>query len=356
MRVMVTRLAAAFATLALAVSLTAANAPKNVILVIGDGMGAAHFSAARIIRGDAFRIGTMPVVGLTATSPADRTVTDSAAAATAYSTGFRTNYEMLGVDPSGTPHQTLLELAESEGRSTGLVTTAAFYDATPASFAAHSLHRKRYPEVIAGMLQSGADLIVGSGLQKFGTDGIPPLAEMTAKNGYVVESTLDGIRRSPAAKVLALFEGQTNDAEFPNAKLADLTRVAIERLSTDPDGFFLLVESEGTDTGSHNNNSIAVQAAVTAVDEVAGVALDFAARDGNTLVIVTGDHETGGLRISEARDGSFRMEWSTTEHTASAVPLFAFGPGAERFAGFHDNFEVGRLLLATERVVTPAAH
>ena len=336
------------AAMSFAVSLAAAPKPKNVILFIGDGMGAAHFTAARFIRGENFKIGTMPVIGLSATSSADRAVTDSAAAATALATGVKTNYTMVGVAPDGTPRRTVLEAAEANSRATGLVTTSQLYDASPAAFAAHSTSRYRHPEIIRQMLASGAELIAGGGAERFGRDDVPPLAESAATNGYDLETTLEGMRTSAAAKVLAVFPDEPRERDFRDARLPDLTRVAIERLSSDADGFFLMVEHEGTDTGSHTNDGAVVRDSLTSLDEAVGAALDFAARDGNTLVVVTGDHETGGLRISEFSSHKFRMEWSTTDHTAAAVPVFAFGPGAEAFGGFHENSEIGGMLLETQ--------
>ena len=343
------RLPAAFLAIFLVLSLPLTAQPKNVILIIGDGMGVAHFTAARFLRGKDFRIGTMPVTGLIATSAANRVVTDSAASGSGLATGVRTNYRAVSITPAGKPVVTVLEAAEGKGRATGLVTTAAFYDATPAAFAAHAKNRYHDPEIIEQMLRSGAEIIVGSGAKAFGKDGLPPLDEAAAANGYAVESTLEGLRTSSAPKVLGLFKGERRDRDFRNAGLPDLTRVAIERLSKDPDGFFLLVEHEGTDSGSHANDSSTVQASLMSVDAAAGVALDFAAADGETLVVVLADHETGGLRLSRFGNGRFRMRWSTTRHTAAAVPMFAFGPGAEAFGGFQDNEEVGRKLLATQQ-------
>src|SRR5690606_27871685 len=111
--------------------------PRGIVLVVGDGMGSAHFTLARQLRGDEYRIGTMPEIGLVATDAADNLVTDSAAAATAFATGVKTNKGYIGTDPSGAPARTVLELADARGLATGLVTTAVFVDATPAAFAAH---------------------------------------------------------------------------------------------------------------------------------------------------------------------------------------------------------------------------
>lgn len=333
--------------LLVASSLTASPKPKNVILVIGDGLGVAHVSALSLMRKGEFHVGEMPVTGLAMTPSADRDVTDSAAGASALATGVRTKYEAVSVDAEGLALPTILELAERRGRATGVVTTSYFFDATPAAFVVHSVHRKRYKEIVPAMFEADVDLIVGSA-EEYGDDGVEVSTTAARKNGYAVETTLDGLRQATAAKVLALFPTEAHAGDFAGASLPDLARAAIARLATDADGFFLLLEHEGIDGGSHDNDGSILRRSLESFDEAVGVALDFAKKDGNTLVVVAGDHETGGLRISDGRAGRFRLEWSTTGHTASAVPVFAFGPGAEAFSGFHENYEVGQKLLATQ--------
>jgi len=146
-----------------------------------------------------------------------------------------------------------------------------------------------------------------------------------------------------------VFQGEERDLDVPAAPLPLLAQFAIDHLAGDPDGFFLLIEEEGTDSSSHQNNIPDVRKALESFDKAVGVALDFAAKRGDTLVIAMSDHETGGLRITDTRTGKFRMEWSSTDHTGTVVPLFAFGPGSAAFAGFQDNTDVGKKLLAWAR-------
>jgi len=318
----------------------AQSSPKNIILVIGDGMGPAHFTAARLTRGAEFQIGRMKTIGLATTSCADRAVTDSAAAATALSTGFKAKYEAVGIDANGEAKPTVLEVAEKAGKATGLVTTSYFYDATPCSFAAHAPHRDRHADIARQMLASGAEIIVGSV-----TDNDLPVRELAKNAGFTVVTTFADLDTSTAPHILGVFPGQPRDLDFAEAPLPELARSAIARLSKSSKGFFLLIEHEGTDSGSHQNHRIDVDTALKSFDAAVGVALDFAEQSKDTLVVVTGDHETGGLRISETKLGRWRMEWSTGDHTAVAVPVFAFGPGASQFAGFQDNTDVGKKLL-----------
>lgn len=330
---------------AILLAATVQPAPKNVILLVADGTGVAHMTFARQARAEQFRIGTMPVTGLATTQSADRNVTDSAAAATALATGFKTNYEMLGQDPAGNSLPTALEAAEKRGKATGLVTTSYFWDATPAAFAAHAGHRDD-PTIPAQMLGKGIEVIAGSGMQRLGKEPLPSFETLVTDSGYTAITAREQLEAAKGPRLLAVFPGQDRDMDVPDAPLPLLARWAIDRLDDDPDGFFLMIEHEGTDSASHQNHAVDLRRALISFDEAVGVALDFAKQRGDTLVVVTGDHETGGMRVSELKSGRFRVEWSTGDHTGTAVPVFAFGPGSAAFAGFQDNTDVGKKLIA----------
>lgn len=333
---------------AMLLAATAPAAPKNVILLISDGSGLGHFTFARNIRGDAFRIGTMPVVGVFTTQCADRAVTDSAAGATALATGVKTNYEMVSLDPKTLePLETVLEVAKKQGKAAGLVTTAAFFDATPAAFAAHTKHRHD-KGVDAQMLRSGADLIAGTLLEDFTNELSPELAKVAADNGWTVLNTRAQLDAAPhGKKLLAVFRWQERNLDQPDAPLPVLAKWAIDHLDDDPEGFFLVIEQEGTDSSSHQNHIADLRKALASFDEAVGVALDFAAKRGDTLVIATADHETGGLRVTETKQlARLRVEWSTTDHTGTMIPIFAYGPGSIAFGGLQDNTDVGKKLKA----------
>ena len=322
--------------------------PKNIILLIADGAGPTHFTLARIRRGAEFNIGRMPVVGLATTHSIERTVTDSASAATSIATGAKVNIGAVSLDPEGKPLPTVLEGAERRGMVTGIVTTAQFWDATAAVFAAHA--KERYedaPDIIRQMLRSGAEIIAGAGLKAISEPKLSHVGADARQQGYVVVTTRAELDAAPAGgRVLAVFPEQPRDVEFPDAPLPMLTRWALDRLKGHNGGFFLMIENEGTDSASHQNFLPDVQSSLTSFDLSVGIALDFAAARGDTLVVVTADHETGGLRINETKAGRPRPEWSTTDHTAGAVPVFAFGPGSAAFAGFYDNTDVGKRLLS----------
>lgn len=332
--------------LATAPAATTPATPKNIILLVSDGSGPAQFTTAAQIRGDQFRIGRMPVIGLHTTPCADRAVTDSAAAATTFATGFKTNYEWLSADPkTAEPLETVVERAEKTGKATGLVTTSYFWDATPAAFAAHAKYR-REPGVREQMMQHGIELIAGTGLATFGKDGVPSFEEFAKTYGYTAISTREQFDAAKGDRLVISFPSQDLDADPKEARLAELAQFAIDHLKDDPDGFFLLVEHEGTDSASHQNNQPALRAALTSFDEAVGVALDFASKRNDTLVLVTGDHETGGMRISETASRRFRVEYSTTDHTGTVVPIFAYGPGSAQFGVFQDNTDIGKKLMS----------
>jgi alkaline phosphatase len=319
--------------------------PKSIIFLIADGSGAAHFTVARMIRGESFHVGRMTTTGLVATSPvADSRVTDSAAAATAYATGHQTKYRAVGVDAQGQPRETLLEIAEKLGKSTGLVTTTHFFDATPAAFAAHTPSRYEADLIVRQMLGSGAEVIIGGGLARFGVDGRPTIEEVASSSGYTLARTLPDLRAAAGNRLLGVFTTQKHEADFPEARLPELARIALDRVSRDGDGFFLMIEHEGTDGASHAKETEAFIKSMVSFDEAVGVALDYAATRNDVLVVVTGDHETGGLQIHGEKEQELRLAWATGSHTGEALPVFSIGPGANTLTGFMSGDELGRRL------------
>ena len=210
------RLQVAVLLIAFTISADAATKkPKSVIFIVGDGMGSAHFTATQIARGSDYQIGRLPVMGWVTTHAANFVVTDSAAAATALATGQKTNHRMISVDPSGATLPTVLELAEKTGRSTGTVTTADFFDATPAAFAAHNKSRYESEPIARQMLQSGAEIIAGGGLQKFG-DKIKVTPEELAKEyGFTLVRSGSDLQAATGNRVLILFRTEQNEVDSP---------------------------------------------------------------------------------------------------------------------------------------------
>ena len=329
-------------SLAFSAALNAAPPPRNVIFLIGDGMGPAHVTLMRELRGNQFNVGRMRLVAMHSTASADSKVTDSAAGATAFASGAKTNNRALGIDAAGNKLDTVLEQAEKLEKSTGVVTTAKFFDATPAAFLAHVKDRSEHGAIVSQMLDSHTELIVGTGIEASGKNGVPSFGPLAKKTGYTLITSKDKVKAASLPAWVAL-PTQAHDLDQPGLELPTLTEWAIGLLKADPDGFFLVVEHEGIDSSSHDNDGEDLKTSLQSFDQAVGVALDFAAANGDTLVLVTGDHETGGLRLVEAM-GKVEVAWSIKNHTAVDIPLFAFGPGLDDIKSFVENIEIGKAL------------
>ncbi|MEM8931044.1 MAG: alkaline phosphatase [Acidobacteriota bacterium] len=329
-----------------------ADAPRvrNIILLIGDGMGFSQLAAARYATvgpNGRLTLDRFPVTGWSFTHSAANLYTDSAAGATALATGHKTVPGAVSVDADGQSLETLAEKAAAAGKAIGLVTDSYFLDATPSAFIAHRASRRD----TAGLLDdfSSADVHVLLGETREGIENDPAWPDAVRRfenRGSTIGRTLDELSAAGAeAPLLGLFpEGAVGDPEAAPT-LVDLASLALERLQSDPDGFFLMVETEETDTYSHRNVFDRTIAGVVDLDRVARLMIDFARTDGDTLVLVTADHDTGGLALLDGADGeAISIRWASHGHTAEPVPVLAYGAGAEDFVGVLDNTEVGRTM------------
>jgi alkaline phosphatase len=330
--------------------------PRNVILMIGDGMGVPHVTAGKIVAGN-LAMERLPVGGLVTTWSQDRLVTDSAAGATAYATGHKTKNGALSVTPSGEPLKTVLECAEERGMATGLVVTCSVAHATPAAFAAHVDDRDNYCEIARQTTASGVDVLFGGGSSFFIPQGEPGSARSddldllgTLRGRMSVALSAEEFRKLgdvTAAAALLAPENPPVAAER-DPSLPELAEKALTILSKDEDGFFLMIEGSQIDWAAHDNHSDELVSEVLDFDRAVGVAMDFAERDGRTLVVVTADHETGAYAILDGsieRHEISRPHFGTDDHSASMVPLLAYGPGSDTFGGIEDNTDVGRTLM-----------
>ncbi len=330
------------------------DAPKNVILFIADGAGPASFTMARDFlrseRGVESLALDSVLVGSIRTFSTSSRVTDSAAGATAFSAGVKTYNGAIAVDPEERPVATVLEAAERRGMATGLVATSRLTHATPAAFAAHVPNRSMEDEIAAQMLSQDIEVLMGGGRRHFlpdsvvegptaeqaphtpergrRTDGRDLMQEAEAE-GYTVARTRDELMAAEQTPLLGLFEKShmayaldRDSSEEPS--LAEMTETAIRLLSKDEDGFFLMVEASRIDHAGHDNDAAAHLADLLAYDEAAKVALDFARQNGQTLVVATSDHETGGLTLGREVDGDGVYAWKPevlAEVKASHGPL-----------------------------------
>ncbi len=359
----------------------------SVILFIGDGMGTGQRAAARWLSvGPDGRLAmdALPVQGKARTLSIAETVTDSAAAATALATGVKTRNGSIGMDPSRVPLTTILELAKADGKAVGLVSTVQLASATPASFAAHVPSRGETQAIAVQLVDEGIDVLFGGGEDDFlppgslddcgragrRTDG-RDLAEVARQAGATVLCDARGLAQLDplsASRVLGLFAR----AELPEPytpSLAEMTRVAIEILSRDPDGFFLMVEEGQIDWACHDNDAPTAMDHTLELDEAVAVAVEYVEGAPETLLVVTGDHETGGLNVLTGESGSpykdgpfqtptgevFYVDWDEGGHTAAPVPVSALGPGADPLTGTYENTWIFDVMIQALGLPDPRA-
>jgi alkaline phosphatase len=332
--------------------LNAAQTPKNVILMIGDGMGPAQVTLARLSQnGTPLSMDSMHYGGLVKTHSANATITDSAAAGTALATGYKTNNGMISTLPDGTQVQTILEAAMKLGKAAGLVTTTTITNATPAVFGSHVESRSSEADIALQYLDEKINVLIGGGRMYFmpqtqegskRADDRDLLAE-ARKAGYSIAATRDELLAVKSGKLLGLLQMSSLTTESPEPTLAEMASEAIEILRGDPDGFFLMIEGGQIDWKCHSNLAADAVKQIDDFDAAIKAALDFARQRKDTLVIVTADHETGGLTIlypDESGKTPFTTSWATKGHSGCSVPILADGPGADDFSGILDNTDV----------------
>ncbi|MGC9357732.1 MAG: alkaline phosphatase, partial [Anaerolineae bacterium] len=326
--------------------------PPRIILFVGDGMGEGQRTAARwyaVGEGGEMVMDAMPVAGLTGTTNVSNDVTDSAAAGTALATGVKTYNGAISVDVYGNPLTTILERAQAQGLAVGLVTNTPMSHATPATFAAHVASRSMMTEIARQMVAGRVNVLLGGGRSYFQPAEGPDLIAGALEAGYVYVEDADALTAvDPATTthLLGLFADGGMARPF-SPTLAEMTTKAIDILSQDPEGFFLMVEGGQIDWACHDNDAINAIQDTVGFDEAVAVGKAYAAETGNTLVIVTADHETGGMAASTTDNGGepfqmpdgtpFYVTWLTNSHTDDDVPTTAQGPWSHLLAGSYEN-------------------
>lgn len=322
---------------------------KNVILLIGDGMGLAQIQAGLTANFGQLNMINMKHVGLSRTEALNADFTDSAAGGTAMATGQKTNNRYIGVDADGKPLASIPDTLARYGIKSGVISSGDITDATPAAFYAHQIDRSMSQEIAADFQRSHVDILVGSNRKSFLENKDTNLMQQLEKNGYQLQKTLAGFSSAASGKQLVLLEESATrrvlDGRGEMLKTSLLKTIAL--LSENKKGFFIMAEGAQIDYGGHANNVPYLVTEQHDFDRLVGEALKFADQDGETLVIVTADHETGGLSLLDAsyQKGTIRGNFSSDDHTNIMVPVFAYGPGSQNFIGVYPNTSIFRKVI-----------
>jgi alkaline phosphatase len=314
---------------------------KNIILLIGDGMGLAQVYSAMSVTDHPLNIERAKYIGLSKTYSANNYITDSGAGGTAISTGTKTNNGAIAVDTQGKKLKTILEYAEDYGKATGIVVTCNLNHATPASFIAHENLRYMDVDITRDFLKTDIDVLIGGGAHIF--DSLK-VSDQMQKKGYQLTYSIDSIDSRKAGNLLCLA-AEDQLPPMLNGRsdyLPKSVNIALDRLSKNQSGFFLMVEGSQIDWGGHSNNIDYVTSELLDFDKAVGEAMDFADKNPGTLVIITADHETGGLTLTDGnvQERKITAQFSTTYHSGVMVPIYTYGTGSEAFSGIMQNTDI----------------
>ena len=344
------RLSIILASILLSLTTITAQEPiKNIIFLIGDGMGLASATMMQVENSYNETIfDRAENIALQKTYSADNRITDSAASGTALATGYKTNNTYLGVTPDGTAVESLMEVAQSKGMATGVVVTTYLQHATPGAFYAHVASRHEYTTISEQLLASDIDIAIGGGMAFFRElyGNYEKAAKAISDSGFVLQENLDN--KVSGQRILALVA----DKEIENRAgyLAKATAQSIDHLDDNNNGFVLMVEGSLIDGMGHGNNAEGQRAEMRDFMEAIEVAVEYAKQHPDTLVVVTADHETGGLSIISGNadfnlsEQGVEYHWATGGHSGEMVPIYLYGTGAELINGIMENAELGMQL------------
>lgn len=318
---------------------------KNVILMIGDGMSLMHVYTAWAANRGKLWLENAQATGLSKTWAVKKLVTDSGSGGTSLATGVKTVYHAVGVDPEGKPLTSLVDVAKELGKDAGMAVTCRLWDATPCDFCCHNIDRDKEEELVGDYPTSGVDFVFGGGAQKFTNrkDGRDIFKELQ-KKGYHVSRTLDDFfAYDKNSRIFAV--PYDKDTPLPDERCDLLARASMKGISLmnqNKNGFFMMIEGSQLDDYGHFNQLDLLMKETLDFDQTVGEVMKWAAKDGETLVVVTADHETGGLTLVNGNKDEGRVEccFSTKDHSGAMVPVYAFGPGAENFTGIFENTDV----------------
>ncbi len=322
---------------------------KNIIFMIGDGMGLEQISAAWVCNGGKLNLDNFSKVGIQRTYSANKLVTDSAAAGSALATGHKTNNGMIAMTPDSVAVKSLAEEAMEKGKRAGAAVTCRVTDATPAVFFSHVPTRKMLDEIAVQMTNSGLYFLSGGGTRYWSgrKDGIDLVAQAKEKGYSYVESKeeLMAIEEGPVIALMDSYE------LHPALDRGDILPASVQKalqLLDNKKGFFLMIEGSMIDDGGHDNKAGKTMEEIFDFDRTLGLVLEWAEKDGETLVVVTADHATGGMTLLSGSidEKRIRVNYSTTGHNGVALPVFAWGPHSEDFVGIYENAELSDKIRA----------
>ena len=325
--------------------------PSSIIFVIADGTGIGHYTLA-YYSNDKFPFKNFNHLGLVATHPDDcatngcdsgfKKVTDSASSATAYSTGSKTFNGAIGVDKNNQPLETIVEIAEKHGMHTGLIATSTITHATPASFASHVNNRKKEFEIAEQLSKSNVDLLFGGG-RFYWPDSV--IENFINRDGVLISSINSTFNEE--SRVLGLFADKAlaKNSEGRNPTTTQMAQRALEYFEKKNNNFFLMIEESQVDWGGHRNDGDYIKGEMDSLIDLIEFLIEYQKNHPNILVVLTSDHECGGVAVHDYDDGSLHINFTSTYHTANFVPIWASGPGSKYFDNFLDNTDVGNLLM-----------
>ena len=324
----------------------------NVIYFIGDGTALPQVYAGMLATRQDLVFPKFPYIGVVDTHSASNDITDSAAGGTALASDHKTNNAMIGMNPDTIPVKTLLEVFAEQGKETGIVVTSYVTHATPAAFYAKVPHRRQYEDIAVQMAENPyINLIIGGGMKHFNhrKDSLNLVERMENELGWKVYDTLADIDVTCKKYAVMADENHMPKASERGDFLPRAVNTALQTLDGAENGFFLMVEGSQIDFACHANDSAWMVDEVVDFSQAIQIALDYAEEHGNTLVVVTADHETGGLTLPDPK-GKYTnvvFNYSTSSHTCLPVMVYAYGPGAEQFTGWMQNTAIkGKILNA----------
>ena len=319
------------------------NVQKNIILIIGDGMGVPQITAGMYKLKNQTALENFPIIGLSKTHSSNALVTDSAAAGTAIACGEKTANGTVGISMRNQKLTSILELSKQKGYKTGIIATSTIVHATPAAFYANVLSRNQYEDIALQLSDSDVDYFIGGGRKFFlnRKDKRNLLKEMTS---YDIVNSIKKFDESKSDKI-GYFTSSEDPYPIRNGRIPNLSAAVekmLPKLSNNDNPYFLLIEASQIDWGGHKNDIDYVLSEFIDMDKAINKVIEFTKNDKNTIVIVTGDHETGGLAITSGRRRNFQIktEFSTIGHSAVMIPVFAKGAHSEIFSGIYDNTEI----------------